>query len=71
MSFKDTMQNRAAVAVAGVVAACSGSQQALKPGAAAPAFDLAGTDGKQHKLSDHVGKRAVVIAWYPAAHTSG
>ena len=42
----------------------------LKVGDTAPAFSLPGTDGKTHKLAEYKGK-AVVIAWYPAAFTSG
>jgi peroxiredoxin Q/BCP len=37
----------------------------------APEFSLPGTDGKVHTLSDHRGKRAVVIAWFPKAFTQG
>jgi peroxiredoxin Q/BCP len=37
----------------------------------APEFSLPGTDGKIHTLSDHRGKRAVVIAWFPKAFTQG
>jgi peroxiredoxin Q/BCP len=37
----------------------------------APDFQLVGTDGKTYKLSDFVGKQAVVIAWYPKAFTGG
>jgi len=43
----------------------------VKEGDAAPAFELPGSDGKTHKLSDYVGKQAVVIAWYPKAFTGG
>jgi peroxiredoxin Q/BCP len=43
----------------------------LKPGDAAPSFALQGSDGKTHRLEDHLGKRAVVIAWFPKAFTSG
>jgi peroxiredoxin len=39
-------------------------------GDAAPAFSLAGSDGKTHKLSDYKGK-AVVLAWFPKAFTGG
>ena len=42
----------------------------LKVGETAPAFELPGTDGKTHKLSDYKG-RAVVLAWFPAALTAG
>jgi hypothetical protein len=43
----------------------------LKVGDPAPPFDLAGSDGKTHKLSDHLGQRAVVLAWFPKAFTGG
>jgi cytochrome oxidase Cu insertion factor (SCO1/SenC/PrrC family) len=42
----------------------------LKVGDAAPAFSMAGSDGKTHKLSDYKGK-AVVLAWFPKAFTGG
>ncbi len=42
----------------------------LKVGDMAPDFSLPGTDGKTHTLAAYKGK-AVVIAWYPAAFTSG
>jgi cytochrome oxidase Cu insertion factor (SCO1/SenC/PrrC family) len=42
----------------------------VKAGDTAPAFDLPGTDGKQHKLSDYRGK-TVVLAWFPKAGTQG
>jgi peroxiredoxin Q/BCP len=31
----------------------------------APAFTLPGSDGQRHSLSDHLGRRPVVIAWFP------
>jgi peroxiredoxin Q/BCP len=40
-------------------------------GDAAPPFTLPGSDGAIHSLSDHKGKRAVVIAWFPKAFTGG
>ena len=42
----------------------------LKVGDAAPDFELPGSDGNTHKLSDMKGK-TVVIAWFPKAFTSG
>ncbi len=42
----------------------------LKVGDEAPAFALAGSDGKTHRLSDYKG-RAVVLAWFPKAFTGG
>lgn len=42
----------------------------LKVGDTAPAFELMGSDGKVHKLSDYKGK-TVVLAWFPKAFTAG
>jgi peroxiredoxin Q/BCP len=43
----------------------------LQVGQAAPDFALQGSDGKVHRLSDSLGKRAVVVAWFPKALTGG
>ena len=43
----------------------------LAAGDPAPAFSLPGSDGKVHSLAEHLGKRAVVIAWFPKAFTGG
>lgn len=43
----------------------------LRPGDPAPGLALPGSDGKVHRLSDSIGKRAVVIAWFPKAFTGG
>lgn len=43
----------------------------LGVGDTAPAFSLQGSDGKTHSLSSFAGKRAVVVAWFPKAFTSG
>ncbi len=51
-------------------AAAQAPAMLLKVGDAAPAFSLAGSDGKTHKLSDYKGK-AVVLAWFPKAFTGG
>ena len=42
----------------------------LKPGDAAPAFSLAGSDGTTHTLAAMKG-RTVVLAWFPKAFTGG
>ena len=42
----------------------------LKVGDLAPAFELAGSDGRTHRLADYKG-RAVVLAWFPKAFTGG
>jgi peroxiredoxin Q/BCP len=43
----------------------------LEVGDSAPLFELVGSDGEVHRLADHIGKRPVVIAWFPKAFTSG
>lgn len=43
----------------------------LSVGDAAPAFELKGSDGRSYRLSDFVGKRGVVLAWFPKAFTPG
>jgi peroxiredoxin Q/BCP len=61
-------------AICGVLVAPTSAQTPapveLKVGDKAPDFTLPGTDGKTHRLADYKGK-AVVLAWYPAALTSG
>ena len=42
-----------------------------KVGAAAPDFELKGSDGKMYKLSDFKGKQGVIVAWFPKAFTGG
>ena len=42
----------------------------LKAGDPAPPFELQGSDGKVHKLSDYKGT-TVVLAWFPKAFTGG
>ena len=46
-------------------------QPTLKVGDMAPDFSLQASDGKSYKLSSFRGKQAVVIAWFPAAFSSG
>jgi thioredoxin-dependent peroxiredoxin len=60
--------------VVGVVAGLFGFSQGgaeLKVGDPAPGFNLQGSDGKTYTLADFKGKRAVVLAWFPKAFTSG
>jgi peroxiredoxin Q/BCP len=47
------------------------AQADVAVGDPAPAFALSGSDGKVHSLTDSVGKRAVVVAWFPKAFTPG
>jgi peroxiredoxin len=64
-------------AAIGMVAAVSGQEgpsapnpTELKVGDVAPPFELQGSDGKIHRLSDYKGK-TVVLAWFPKAFTGG
>jgi len=43
----------------------------LEQGSIAPPFELPGSDGQIHRLADHQGLRAVVLAWFPRAFTGG
>ena len=43
----------------------------LKVGDKAPNFKLQASDGKTYNLADFMGKKAVVVAWFPAAFTKG
>ena len=43
----------------------------LKPGDAAPVFDAKDDRGKVWKSADHVGKKVLVVYFYPAAMTGG
>jgi peroxiredoxin Q/BCP len=42
----------------------------LKEGLPAPNFTLMGSDDKEHKLSDYVGKN-VILFFYPKDNTPG
>jgi peroxiredoxin Q/BCP len=61
----------AAVAAPSSAASGNTAMAELKVGDKAPNFKLQGTDGKTHNLSDYAGKKAVVVAWFPAAFTQG
>src|SRR5256885_9713910 len=43
----------------------------LKVGDAAPAFEAKDDTGKDWKSSDHIGKKIVVVYFYPASFTNG
>jgi peroxiredoxin Q/BCP len=69
-----TLLALAGLFAAGAACAAGGDDAAklgLDPGDAAPAFELPGSDGKTHSLADNVGKRAVIVAWFPKAFTGG
>jgi len=58
-----------ALGLTGAVAGEAG--EGLKVGDPAPAFSLAGSDGKTYTLDQFKGKQAIVIAWFPKAFTGG
>ena len=60
---------RAALAILTFPFAANAAELAV--GAPAPGFSLRGSDGATHTLADHVGKRGVVLAWFPKAFTAG
>lgn len=41
------------------------------PGETAPDFSLAASNGKTVKLADYLGKKKVVLAFFPKAFTGG
>jgi len=59
------------VALAGLLAAGAAAAADLKVGDPAPDFTLSASDGKTYHLADFKGKKAVVLAWFPKAFTSG
>ena len=75
MTLRSALTAAAGVALAVAAGITGFGQQAagpeLKVGDDAPAFNLPGSDGKTHRLADHKGKRAVVLAWFPKAFTGG
>ena len=60
---------RTALAILSFPFAAQASEPAV--GSAAPAFSLRGSDGATHTLAQHLGKRGVVLAWFPKAFTAG
>lgn len=62
---------RLAPVLAAVLVASAAGAVGLAVGDPAPDFALAGSDGQTHALADHRGQRGVVVAWFPAAFTSG
>src|SRR5262245_41363319 len=47
------------------------SLPALRPGDPAPDFTLSASDGREYSLSEYLGRKHVVIAWFPKAFTGG
>src|SRR5690242_18104713 len=59
----------AALSIALLIASIAHAEP--KVGDQAPDFKLTGSDGKEYSLADFAGKKAVVLAWFPKAFTSG
>jgi thioredoxin-dependent peroxiredoxin len=59
------------VALTLLLAAGTAAADELKVGDPAPDFTLSASDGKSYHLADYKGKKAVVVAWFPRAFTSG
>jgi len=59
--------------LAGILASTPFAAAAATPeiGVPAPAFEFRGVDAKVYRDADYVGKRGVVIAWFPKAFTPG
>lgn len=62
---------RLGAALAALVTAGTAQAADLTVGAKAPAFALAGSDGREHRLAEYVGNQGVVLAWFPKAFTPG
>lgn len=68
--MKNTLQRSAAVALA-VVALALNAHAELKVGDRAPDFSLPDQNGNTVKLSDYLGKKNLVLAFYVLAFTNG
>ena len=67
------MRGAAAISIALLLLLPGAPALATPPavGDPAPEFELPGSDGRIHSLSEHRGRRAVVLAWFPKAFTPG
>ena len=68
--MKRSLQLLSGALFAGLLLAGSANGE-LKVGDMAPAFELPGSDGKTHCLTDYLGKCPVVLIWFPKAFTGG
>jgi peroxiredoxin Q/BCP len=69
------LSTTATAIAAGLITTMSRAEPAaavtLQPGDPAPEFQLAGSDGRTYRLSDFIGRKPVVLAWFPKAFTGG
>ena len=69
--FANRLTRLALAAVVAVTALGSQLAAALEVGDMAPDFSLQASDGKTYTLSEFIGVRPVVIAFFPKAFTGG
>ena len=70
--FRPMIRARALLTVlAVVILVIPATAAALEIGDQAPGFELPGSDGATHRLSDYLGERPVVLAFFPKAFTGG
>ncbi len=62
---------RACSVMLALLGAWSAGAEPLEIGSPAPAFTLLGSDGRDHALAELLGKRGLVLAWFPRAFTPG
>lgn len=70
-SFLNRLAKIALTATVALTALSSQLASALEEGDKAPDFALQASDGKAYTLSEFVGVRPVVIAFFPKAFTGG
>jgi peroxiredoxin len=68
---KKTLQRSAAIALALVALALGAQGAELKVGDRVPDFSLPDQNGNTVKLSDYLGKKNLVLAFYVLAFTNG
>jgi peroxiredoxin Q/BCP len=61
----------AIAAISALLAVSAAGAEPLEAGTKAPGFTLLGSDGRSYSLSQFVGERGVVLAWFPKAFTPG
>ena len=70
--FRPMIRNRALLtALVVAILVMPATAAALEIGDQAPGFELPGSDGATHRLSDYLGERPVVLAFFPKAFTGG
>jgi len=70
-SFFNRLAKVALMATVALIALSGQLASALEEGDKAPDFALQASDGKTYTLSEFVGVRPVVIAFFPKAFTGG